>query len=80
MPVLMLHHHHEPDECRVAYAAWKGYASPLRNRPALSSCRYGEHDIWWELDDLDVAEALPMLPPFVRARTTTVRATRIDIP
>ena len=37
MPLFVLVHHHEPDECRFAFAAWKGFDSPLRHQPAVAS-------------------------------------------
>ena len=36
VPSFLLHHQHEPHECATAFAAWKGFDSPLRNRSALS--------------------------------------------
>ena len=36
MPLFYLHHSHEPDECETAFAAWKGFESPLRHRPAAA--------------------------------------------
>jgi ketosteroid isomerase-like protein len=37
----LLHHRHEPDECGVVFAPFKGHHSPLRHRPTLASCRSG---------------------------------------
>ena len=38
MPRFLLHHRHEPHECGVAFAAFRGHASPLRHQAALASC------------------------------------------
>jgi hypothetical protein len=80
MPLFRLHHHHEPDECPVAYAAWKGFDSPLRRSAALSSCREGGHAIWWDVDAPDGAGALELLPPYVAARTTALAVSEVQIP
>ena len=37
----LLHHRHEPHECGVVFASFKGHDSPLRRRPTLASCRSG---------------------------------------
>ena len=39
MPRFLLHHSHEPHECGVAFASFRGHASPLRHRAALASLR-----------------------------------------
>ncbi|MFZ0014027.1 MAG: hypothetical protein WAL25_07920 [Acidimicrobiia bacterium] len=80
MPSFLLHHRHEPDECPAAYAAWKGFDSPLRGSRAQSSCRQGGHEIWWEVDAPDETGALSLLPGFVRDRTDATRVNRVDIP
>ena len=79
VPLFMLRHHHQPEECPSAYAAWKGFESPLRGHQALSSCRGGGHEIWWEVDAVDVADALGRLPGFVAERTTATRVNKVDI-
>jgi hypothetical protein len=76
----MLHHRHEADECPVAYAAWKGFDSPLRRQPVESSCPWGGHDIWWVLEAPDEHEALGRLPRYVADRTVAVRVGEVDIP
>lgn len=80
MPSYMLHHRHHPEECPSAYAAWKGFDSPLRGQPAPSSCRLGGHEIWWEVDATDETAALARLPEFVGKRTTAIRINKVDIP
>lgn len=80
MSSFVLHHRHEPDECPSVYAAWKGFESPLRGQQAPSSCRLGGHEIWWELEAADEADALARLPKYVRERTVATRVNRIEIP
>jgi hypothetical protein len=75
----LLHHRHDPDECGVAFAAFKGHASPLRHVPTVASCLSGDHAIWWLVDAPSHADALALLPFFVaqRASATEVREVRI---
>jgi hypothetical protein len=80
MPSFVLHHRHQPEECPSAYAAWKGYESPLRGQSAPSSCRLGGHEIWWEVDAADETDALAHLPGFVGERTNAVRVNQVEIP
>jgi len=53
VPLFLLTHRHPAAECARTFAAWRGFASPLRHREALCSCPLGEHGIWWivEADD-----------------------------
>jgi hypothetical protein len=80
MPSFVLHHRHEPDECPSAYAAWKGFESPLRGQQVPSSCRLGGHEIWWELEAADETDALARLPKYVGQRTVATRVNRVEIP
>ncbi|MGB7859929.1 MAG: hypothetical protein WBM90_05480 [Acidimicrobiia bacterium] len=80
MPSFMLQHHHQPEECPSSYAAWKGFESPLRGQQTPSSCRNGGHEIWWEVDAADEADALGRLPAFVRERSVATRVNKVDIP
>jgi hypothetical protein len=80
MPRYLLHHHHEPAECGPAFAAWKGFDSPLRHHQALGSCLQGGHAIWWDVQASDVHEALALLPPYVAARTTVAAVSQVAIP
>jgi len=72
MRTFMLCHRHESRECRVAFAAWRGFASPLRRALAASSCRQGGHEIWWRVQAADVDAAMALLPGFVAERTEAV--------
>jgi hypothetical protein len=80
MPTYVLHHRHEPHECGVAFASFKGHESTLRRRPTLASCRSGGHAIWWTVDAASEAEALALLPFYVGERTTATRVSEVDIP
>lgn len=80
MRTYLLTHRHESAECPVAYAAWKGFESPLRRRPTLSSCREGSHELWWRLEAEDEPAALASLPPWVAARTQVSPASEVRIP
>jgi hypothetical protein len=80
VPHYLLEHRHEPHECGVVFAAFKGHESPLRRRPTLASCRSGGHAIWWAVDANTEDEALGLLPRYVSERTTVSRVTEVDIP
>ena len=80
MPRFMLTHKHEPAECRVAFASWHGYDSPLRRQPALGSCAEGGHSLWWTVDAPGEAEALAQLPDYVAERTEVSAVSEVSIP
>lgn len=76
MPHYRLHHRHRPEECRAAHAAWRGWGSPLRSAEPVSSCHFGGHEIWWDVECASETEALALLPAFVAERTTAIRVER----
>jgi hypothetical protein len=76
----LLQHRHQPRECGVVFASFKGHRSPLRHRPTLASCRSGGHAIWWTVDAESEADALELLPYYVAARTTVARVNEVEIP
>jgi hypothetical protein len=76
----LLQHRHEPAECGVVFASFKGHASPLRHRATVASCRSGGHAIWWTVEADTEDEALRLLPPYVASRTSVARVTEIQIP
>jgi hypothetical protein len=76
----LLQHHHEPRECGVVFASFKGHASPLRHRATLASCRSGGHAIWWEVEARSEGDALALLPTYVAERTTVARVGEVVIP
>jgi hypothetical protein len=80
MAHFLLHHRHEPRECAAAFAAWQGFASPLRHRGAASTCLAGGHAVWWRVEASTREAALALLPEFVARRTEPIEVRDIDIP
>jgi hypothetical protein len=80
MAQYLLHHRHEPEECGVVFASFKGHDSPLRNKQTLASCRSGGHAIWWTVEAATEEDAYRLLPPYVAARTTASRVSEVEIP
>jgi hypothetical protein len=76
----LLHHHHEPHECGVVFASFKGHESPLRHRFTLASCRSGGHAIWWTVEAATEQDALELLPGYVADRTTVTSVSEVEIP
>jgi hypothetical protein len=76
----LLHHRHDPHECGVVFAAFKGHASPLRRQATLASCRSGGHAIWWTVDAASERDALGLLPFYVAQRTTVAEVNEVEIP
>lgn len=73
VPQYRIHHHHRPTECGAAQAAWRGWTSPLRTEPAVSSCPVGGHEVWWDVEGRGEDDVLGLLPPFVAERSTVHR-------
>jgi hypothetical protein len=80
MPRFLIHHRHEPRECGVVFAAFRGHESPLRHRPTLASCGFGGHAIWWSVEAAGEAEALALLPFFVAERSTATKVEEVEFP
>lgn len=80
MKRFILHHRHEAHECPVAFAAWNGFASPLRHRPAIASCALGGHEIWWQVEAGTEEQALANLPRYVAERSEAIRVGEVEIP
>jgi hypothetical protein len=80
MPRYLLEHRHEPQECGVVFASFKGHATPLRHRATLTSCRSGGHAIWWTVDAATEDEALALLPRYVAQRTVVSPVSEVEIP
>ena len=76
----LLHHRHEPEECGVVFASFKGHRSPLRHQTTLASCPTGGHAIWWTVEAAGEQDALRLLPYYVAERTTVSRVTEVQIP
>jgi hypothetical protein len=80
MPRYMVHHRHEPRECGIAFAAFKGHEGLLRHRAALASCPTGGHAIWWTVEAASEQDALRQLPYFVAQRSTIAQVSEVVIP
>jgi hypothetical protein len=80
MPCYLLQHRHEPDECGVVFASFKGHESPLRHQATLASCRSGGHAIWWTVEAASEEDALRLLPSYIAERTTVARVSEVEIP
>jgi hypothetical protein len=76
----LLHHRHEAGQCGVAYAAFKGEASPLRHGTAMASCLAGGHEMWWFVEAGSSDEALAQLPHFLATRAVAIPITEVQIP
>jgi len=80
MALFRLHHQHRADECPVVFAAWLGFASPLRRHATLASCVSGGHEIWWDVEADSARTALAHLPRYVAARTEAIAVVKVEIP
>jgi hypothetical protein len=80
MTEFTLWHQHGPGECRVAFAAWRGFGSPLRGAAARASCLTGTHAVSWTVQAETADAALALLPDYVARRTTAVEFREIRIP
>jgi hypothetical protein len=80
MARFLLHHRHGARECRAAFAAWKGFESPLRRRVTIASCLTGGHEIWWRLEAATEEDALAHLPRYVAERTEAIRVSDVRVP
>jgi hypothetical protein len=76
----LLQHQHQPRECGVVFASFRGHPSPLRHRATLASCRSGGHAIWWEVEAESEKDALALLPTYVAERTSVARVSEVEIP
>jgi hypothetical protein len=76
----LLHNHHAADDCGVVFAAFRGFASPLRHTEALVSCRSGGHEIWWRVAAEDEAAALRQLPRYVATNSTATQVVPVAVP
>jgi hypothetical protein len=80
MPRFRLRHRHEASECGAAFAAWRGFQSPLRHRRAVGSCVLGGHELWWDVEAESAGAALALLPPYVAARTEAIEVRLVEVP
>jgi hypothetical protein len=79
MATYLLAHTHGEADCRVAYAAWRGYESPLRGQKAIASCASGEHRMFWTVQADTPSEALKQLPPYLAQRTDVSEMREVTI-
>lgn len=80
VPTFLVSHRHPASECGWAFAAWHGFASPLRHGHALSSCPDGGHALFWVLEAEDETGALSQLPEYLSARSEVIRVRPVPIP
>ena len=66
--------------CAAAFAAWRGFESPLRHRWAPSTCLAGGHAIWWRVEASSLADALRLVPAYVAGRTEPIEIRDVEIP
>ena len=80
MSCFLLYHRHEPEECGVVFASFRGHDSSLRRQPTIASCRSGGHAIWWRVEAASEDHALALLPFFVSVRTIVTKVSEVTIP
>ena len=80
MTLFLLEHRHQPSECGVAFAAWKGFDSPLRQKEVLCSCRTGGHRLWFVVLATSADSALLQLPRYLAERTEVFDVASVTIP
>jgi hypothetical protein len=80
MHCYLLYHCHEPHECGVVFASFRGHRSPLRHRSTFATCRSGGHEIWWTVEAATEEDALGQLPFYVAERTTVTGVSEVEIP
>jgi hypothetical protein len=80
VPQYLILHSHTPEDCGVAFAAWKGVDSPLRGHATRCSCWAGDHRMWWSVTAADVAAAEALLPRWVRARSEVIEVRDVLVP
>jgi hypothetical protein len=80
VPLYRLCHQHAAPECPAAFAAWRGFKSPLRRRPTTGNCHFGCHQLWWDVEAVTPEAALALLPPYVAERTVANPVGEVPIP
>lgn len=80
MATYLITHEHAAEQCRIAFASWSGFESPLRRQQTLSSCTDGGHSIWWRIEADNREAALAQLPPWVAERSQVARVREVPIP
>jgi hypothetical protein len=80
MARFLIHHRHDAHECAAAFAAWKGFTSPLRRQITIASCLAGGHEVWWEVTAAGEAAALAHLPRYVAERSEAIPVSDVRVP
>jgi hypothetical protein len=80
MPLYLVTHMHRAEECGVAFAAWRGFDSPLRRFPTLSSCQAGGHQLWWRIEAPDEQAALAQVPWWIGQRSVVASVSEVRLP
>jgi hypothetical protein len=80
MPRYLLAHTHDARECGSAFAAWKGFDSPLRHRATFGSCPLGGHRLWWLVEADDQPAAIAQVPRFIALRTDVIEVGEVMVP
>jgi hypothetical protein len=80
VPKFILTHTHKPEECAIAIASWKGFASPLRHGRPDGSCAIGGHCVWWTVEAVNAQAALALLPDYVARRTVAAEVREMHLP
>ena len=80
MATFLVHHRHSAADCAASFAAWSGFKSPLRRKPAHSTCLTGGHALYWVVEAADRSAALSLLPAFVARRSKATEVRPICIP
>jgi hypothetical protein len=80
MALYLLQHRHQPAECAAAFAAWKGFDSPLRERAAWCSCPTEGHQLWFIVEAPETKAALGQLPRYLAERCEVIPVAKVSIP
>jgi hypothetical protein len=75
-----LHHRHQPSECGIVFASFKGNQSPLCHTATLAPCPSGGYEIRWTVQAEAAADSVRLLPFYIAQRTTITRVSDIEIP
>ena len=76
----LLHHRHEPLECGVVFASFKGHESPLRRRADARLVQLRRSRDLVDGRGRAEQDALALLPFYVAERTTAIQVSEVQIP
>ena len=80
MPRYVLHHRHEPHECGVVFASFKGHESRLRRKADARLLPLRRARDLVDGGRASEAEALALLPFYVAERTIATSVSEVEIP